>query len=82
MLVTAIGGRNFNNADFHNVYKIKGKFCRLSCNILILTGVDNYCKCVSCHSNGSGSRLCILHSETIGHNNCHIVKLKLRGRVI
>ena len=60
MLVTAIAGRNFTNADFHtHVYKIK--FCRLSCNILLLVLIISVSKCVSCHSNGSGSRLWELH---------------------
>ena len=56
MLVTAIGGRNFTNADFHFV----------DCPVTVTALGPDYAYC----------------TQTIGHNNCHIVKLKVRGRVI
>ena len=66
---------------FINVYKIK--FCRLSCNILILVLIITVSVSpVTVTALGPDYKSCTLHSETIGHNNCHIVKLKVRGRVI
>ena len=56
---------------FINVYKIK--FCRLSCNILILVLIITVSVSpVTVTALGPDYESCTLHSETICHNNCHM----------
>ena len=64
---------------FINVYKIK--FCRLSCNILILVLIITVSVSpVTVTALGPDYESCILHSETICHNNCHIVICETQGK--
>ena len=66
---------------FIHVYKIKGKFCRLSCNILILVLIITVSVSpVTVTALGPDYESCILHSETIGHNNCYIVICETQGK--
>ena len=65
---------------FINVYRIKGKFGRLSCNILILVFIITVIVSpVTVTALGPDYESCILHSERIGHNNCHIVIFETQG---